>query len=135
MGCFYECLSPVVREWLHEYIRRWPGCVYNLNQNPFGFAVRSTTTTLNTVIKNAGQMWSHIHKRWLTPSELLVAQGFPVRSSFTHGRPCCSFAVERPPHMPPRKRSAIIGQAGNSMNCNIAGIMLLFCFLEVPRAG
>lgn len=73
----------------------------------------------------------------MTPTEMLVAQGFPVRrflgnpASSESLPPVTSFAKEV---SQPRSRAAVAGMAGNSMNVHVAGIFLIYCTLFVQPA-
>lgn len=122
-GTFIDCLSPIVQEWLQFYIENWPHCVYNLGQNPHAYPVHSSPTVLQTIIKSTNLMWSHDHGRWFTPSELLMCQGFPLRAELTNGRAACSFAFSTSSNMKPRRRSILLGQAGNTMNVCVAAVV------------
>ena len=48
--------------------------------------------------------------------------------------PMTSFACKRPSALGERKRAAIAGESGNSMNVNIAGMYLLYATLFCRRA-
>ena len=119
---------------LKYYEQRDPSAAVSLNQNPVaGFAVHSSWNALQTLIKNVGIIYSLPHKRFLTPSEGLLAQGFPVLAMADSARPLCSFNYDRP-----RKRTAVLGQAGNSMNVQAAGLagiiypLVNFTFPDTP---
>ena len=129
-----------------------------MNQNPLVVDTRSAWDHLSTLIRNGGISWllgcaahgklmrrrssalgrsgcvwqlrSNYHKRWMTCSECLAAQAFPVWPRFFKNLALCSFAVqnrERPP------RSAAVGQAGNAMHCHVCGVILLYALTQVPR--
>ena len=54
-------------------------CAFSLNQNPACFRGRSSTSRiLHTVVKNFGLVWSDASRRWMYPSNALLAQGFPI---------------------------------------------------------
>ena len=76
---FYDTLTDVERDYLSVYREHWPGAVCMLGQNPRRVPIVSSRTTLNTVIKHAGLMWTDRapQPRWLSPRELLLSQGFP----------------------------------------------------------
>ena len=68
------------------------------------------------------------HGRWLTASETLRAQAFPVSVELSDGVPLCSFAC---PGSTGSGRTARSAQAGNSMHCVIAAIAVLYAAAEV----
>ena len=87
---------------------------------------KSTTVRMNTIIKNCHIIMSAEHKRWLCAKELLVSQaipayGFLAAASCGTVRNWCSFNVDRK-----RSRTAMAGQAGNTMNVNMIGAGLLY---------
>ena len=86
-----------------------------------------------TLIGSCSVLFSAIHKRWLTPREILCVQGFPVKPSWTGGRACCSFSSRVSHHVPFSEwpsRGSICEMAGNSMHCNVAGVILLFALTQ-----
>ena len=129
---FRQALTEKELKVLKYYDVHEPSAAVSLNQNPeAGFAVHSSWIALQTLIKNVGIIYSLPHKRFLTPTEGLLAQAYPVLSMANSARPLCSFNHERPPKKP-RKRTAVLGQAGNTMNVQSAGlagiIFPLVCF-------
>ena len=87
-----------------------------------------------TLIKNAGIQWSTSDSRWFVPSELLIAQGFPIRAGLVNPeQPTLNVAVSSFDVALPqgRSRTAVAGQAGNTMHINVAGAVLLFCLCFV----
>ena len=70
-----------------------------------------------------------VEGRWLTPYEILVAQGFPAYAGMAPAEsPCTSFRVERSSG---RHRVAVAGQGGNAMHVEVAGLVLLYCMLFI----
>eukprot|EP00959_Pyramimonas_sp_CCMP1952_P470106 9496107-Pyramimonas_sp.AAC.1 len=122
---------------LAEYRRLYgTGLCYNLHQSAVaGRGMASTYNVLQTIIANNGVCWFDPLQRWMTPMELLVAQGFPVLPELTRplamrGRPCCSFAAAP---AAARNRSEVIRQAGNSMNVHVCGVHWLWVLMAVTR--
>ena len=66
----------------------------------------------------------------MNPKEVLATQLFPIRLEHSHGKPVCSFQLQRP-----RARAAVAGQAGNAMNCAVIGTVILYVLLQVPLAS
>ena len=65
------------------------------------------------MIRNAGIIWIESIDRWLTPSEMMVSQVFPVRKAFSHGLRACSFVTDGTddvmmcgPHVPSKRSHA-----------------------------
>eukprot|EP00969_Alexandrium_andersonii_P254026 11227317-Alexandrium_andersonii.AAC.1 len=83
-------------------------------QNPEAQCMTSTPSVLQTIIANAGMMWTDAapyNPRWFCPCELLVAQGVPAYGFLEPGRSANSFSVERTD----RRRSGVIKQAGTAL--------------------
>eukprot|EP00969_Alexandrium_andersonii_P366736 15469152-Alexandrium_andersonii.AAC.1 len=88
----------------------------SVNQNPrAGFMIHSTWNALHTLLANSGIIYSLPHKTFLTSIGHLQAQGFPV-GAYSENDLLTSFNSDRPEGVPKRKRPAVAGQAGNSMN-------------------
>ena len=142
---FRACLNPSEISYLEEYMSQDPDgeLIYQLNQNPMaGMGTTSTSKHLHCIIHNVGLLYSATFERWMMPSELLVAQGFPMHPEINewafndHGptalvHPVCSFNAKR--HGGVRKARHIGAQVGNSMNVNVAGIVLLWCLISPKR--
>lgn len=111
-----------------EYMRlRGRGGVYNLNQTPGCRDMYSTGQCLNTLISNSGMVMSDAHKRWMTPYEKLLTQGFAVFPEVCPEGVRCSFLVQREAlGLSPRRRNAIAFQAGNAMHTNVIGVAILW---------
>jgi hypothetical protein len=88
---------------------------------------------MSTLIKSACLWFSEPHQRWMTASEALTCQGFPLDGKYTHNQATNSFdsrnlglcKTEWP------SRSATFGMSGNSMHLNVAGCIELFCITQV----
>jgi hypothetical protein len=76
-----------------------------------------------------GIQWDTLENSFLTPNDVLLTQGFPTRSSMSMDAPCCSFALDRSHSL-----NATTGQAGNSMNIHIAGVMLMYGIMFCTRS-
>ena len=133
---FEKCLTNMEQGFLNGYESICTGVACSLAQNPQITATHSSRSTLHTLLKNAGVIWSQHHARWLTPNEALIAQGFPVYPVLSHGIPMTSFALE---HMDGDgrgssgshnaehvSRTSKIGMAGNAMHIECVASVLLF---------
>eukprot|EP00959_Pyramimonas_sp_CCMP1952_P112461 2351498-Pyramimonas_sp.AAC.1 len=71
------------------------GCV-GLDQDPTGHSSHNIGHDyLQTLIKNCGMLYSLTHERWLTPSETLAVQNFPVYPEMSVHGESCSFSRGR----------------------------------------
>lgn len=88
---------------------------------------------MSTLIKSGTLWFSDFHSRWLTSLEALTCQGFPINRSMSYGTVCCSFAAraEGLCSQPKSGRSAVIGQAGNSMHTEVSTCIVSFALLEI----
>ena len=81
--------------WEHENLLQYrklaSGVVCMLGQNAQKRPHMSDPCYLMAIIKNVHIAWSDEHGRWLTPAELLVAQGFPADPSLYTAKPTTSF--------------------------------------------
>ena len=96
------------------------------------------------MIRNVHIIMSPEHRRWLAARELLCSQGFPAfdfliiaATAPTNGgggasscslvpSAVCSFNLSRESRCcPPRHRTSMSGQAGDSMNVNMIGAALV----------
>ena len=82
---------------------------------------------LMCLVKNSHIVYDFKHMRWLHPMEMMLAQGFPVLGYGQKGA-SCSFSKPRPAGFPPRRRTAMVNQAGNIMNVHAITIALLWIF-------
>ena len=119
---FANSLNRMERAFLDDYEKMHPGLCYSLAQNPKVTATHSSRSTLHTLIKNAGIVWSDHHVRWLTPDEALLAQGLPVYPMLSYEVPMTSYSFAGSE----TSRTAKIGQAGNTMHSQCIGAVLLF---------
>lgn len=113
-----------------------PHCICMANQRP-GYEISSRTNKhMFTILKNPSFHYSHVHHRWLSASEVLIVNGFPVTEKLAdpYGEPgfCCSFVSLGYDH-DTRVRNRIIEQSGNSMNVAVAGFMMLYSLLWSRR--
>ena len=123
----------------------FPGCCCMANQDPA--EGRQITTASNQhlycIIRNPTFHFSNQHQRWLTASETLLANGFPVLRSLADPRGklqrVTAFAVGGDAsQMLARTRNAGVAQSGNSLNVPNAGAIILFallwsrCSFELP---
>ena len=104
----------------------------------------STEDTLHTIIRNAHVLWAESFGRWFTSREALLAQGFPVtndalswsQQSAPEIKPLCSFNISRlQSNFASRSRVAMMHQAGNAMNVNVVGSVLLFAMIQVKEVA
>ena len=110
--------------------------VCSLKQNPFTrdtgarFAHYCTGTVMHCVTKNVGLQWvvGINPERWLTPREILLAQGFPVHNNM-YGHERHSFSKPRA-----RSRNAMFTQSGNSMPVLMSGLFFLCAVINVERS-
>lgn len=87
----------------------------------------SGKNVLMCLVKNSHIVYDFKHMRWLHPLEMILAQSFPVLGCGQEGA-SCSFSKPRPKRFPPRRRTAMVNQAGNSMNVHAIAIALLWLF-------
>ena len=132
---FEDSLTESEAQNVAAYRRRQsaPGCCFMLSQSgERSFAAFSTPTILHTLIANPSLNFSDDVHRWLTPSECLMYQCFPLTPYLGNpqgfSRQCCSFS-SHPDH--PRNRRAVMRQAGNSMNIPCVSAMTLFALMFV----
>ena len=109
--------------------------IYSLQQDPSGgFGLSSRSKFVHTVIKNVGILYAHrapgySNGRWLTPSEVLLCQGFAVGPQAPPQlQHTSSFSVERADG---RRREQTKGQAGNAMCVPVMGALLLYIVSQV----
>ncbi|CAE7032308.1 unnamed protein product [Symbiodinium sp. CCMP2592] len=116
-----------------------PSGLFSLNQDPLVTCMISTDQAMPTLIGSCNIWYSAQHERWLTQDELLVVQGFPVRTRWSFGYPCCSFAQRRVDDQDEYVRlltikpshASLCKMAGNAMHCNVVGAVLLFAVTQV----
>jgi site-specific DNA-cytosine methylase len=130
---FTAALTDVERSRLEFYEHtEGPGKVFMLNQNPIPPACRgvsSTQTILHTIISHAGiQFYSSPSHCWLTPREMLTANGIPHNFKLGRGARCSSFCFGGTPRQKDRKRANVQFQAGNTMNGMVVGAFWCYVF-------
>ncbi|CAE7035549.1 unnamed protein product [Symbiodinium sp. CCMP2592] len=96
-SAFLAALTAAESSFLDHYQASRPGQVFALNQNPEVSLTASQQTHLRTIIRNTGilwrpassnlaiVLWSDRHGRWMTASETLRAQAFPVSVELSDG--------------------------------------------------
>ena len=125
---FWKALNRTEQAYDQEYCKSYAHEARQLNQDPkSGHGMHSNNNLLHTLIRNMGLIFSSSHdnddhRRWLCGTEALISQAFPVHPEFRAANDVIltSFNTLRP-----RKPRIICGQAGNSMNINIAFIVEL----------
>eukprot|EP00959_Pyramimonas_sp_CCMP1952_P467695 9492040-Pyramimonas_sp.AAC.1 len=125
-GAFRRALSATEKRWLEGYEAEYgAGGSYQLNQNPLsGFGSHNRDDGgLRAILKRAGITWCHF--RWLTPTEVLASQGFPVFPFECAPRARCSFNFVRRGRM----RDTMKAQSGNAMNAAVVGGVLMHALL------
>ena len=65
------------------YLKKYPNCLYMTGQSHEKHPQRSSTTLMNTVIKNCGITMCGEAQRAITPEELLISQGLPIYQSLS----------------------------------------------------
>ena len=113
-----------------------PYIARSLNQNPLIHGQSSQHKTLHAMIKNVGLVWLPAADRWLTASELLTSQCFPVRASFSNNVITSCFTTPGSlSFAAPRRRThcSVVSQMGNSMNVAVCGAMWLPGIVLVGR--
>ncbi len=120
---------------LLAYTEKYGGqhLVCALNQREtHGRGKASGEVVLHTQLHNVGLQWALPLNRFLHPVEVLCAHGFPVRRNFSYGEDTCSFTI---PRVPARNRTAMAGQAGDTMHVNVVGAVLAYCVFFVSRTS
>ena len=104
-----------------------------------------------TLVSSACLWYSALHRRWLTPHEALMLQGFPVRVHWSYGHQCCSFASrhayettkgdhsdndlyseEKLALLRIRPgRQHVLKMAGNSMHTNVSRVAILYALTQI----
>jgi hypothetical protein len=133
---FRESLTDVEAERLAYYEESEGGDkVYMLNQNalpPACRGVSSSSSILHTVISNAGIQFVSETNCWLTPTELLIANGIPTSVQLGGGIRASSFCPGGPSRSTDRKRQCVQHQAGNTMNTMLCGVFWSYVLGWVP---
>jgi hypothetical protein len=125
-------LTPTEATELGWYLKtRGQGSIVALNQGESrsrGVGTPASSEILHTQIMHNGIQWDTNDGTFLTPTDVLLTQGFPCRLAMSSGTECCSFVYDRQ-----RSRTSTTGHAGNSMNVHVAGIMVMFACMFVNR--
>lgn len=125
----FSALTEAEKTYLARYKNIRPHGLYMLNQNPAAGRgmMSSEDGAIYTLIKNNCINWDDDADRWLTPKEVLSLQGFPVEERLANpvGRPraLTSFLFNR---VRQRNRNHVLGQAGNSMNTMVCGLIWIY---------
>ncbi len=119
-------------------------CVCSLGQDPNYCRAASGSKLLHTLVRNPGFLWVNELDRWMTVRESLLAQCFPITNECLQW--CCE-GLSGPPrmmtsfnrlrlenHLPPRLRSEVMHQGGNTMNTVVVGSVLMHLFLNLRTA-
>lgn len=130
--CFELALNEMEYSFLQEYRRAWPGAAYQLNQDPSsGHGHHSANDfEMFTLISNLGLIWSDHCRRWLSPTEALSCQYFPV-VPYLHDPELqlSTFHVAREG----RSGRHIGAQVGNSMHVGVMALLQLRSISEVQH--
>ncbi|CAK0797209.1 unnamed protein product, partial [Prorocentrum cordatum] len=133
---WFKTLSIWEKSNLLDYMKNYPNAAWQINQDANSHTTASTSTDLHTLIRNhiifadsigsyqaAGGETAESPRRWLSPTEALVSQGFPIHPVYpqrSQSDVLCSFNVRAE-----RKHRVVAGQAGNTMNVSVAGVFAL----------
>ena len=72
---YFRCLATFEDCALKRYTSSFPGSACSLTQDPEFHPQRTTSETLHTLCKVLGLVWNPFARRWLFPTEALLAQG------------------------------------------------------------
>lgn len=117
---------------LGQYRSGWPNTAYQLNQDPAsGHGHKAGQHAMFTLINNCGLIWNDTAtpSRWMTATEALMCQGFPVIPLLHDPKDCLSvFSLENSQ----RNGRHTCAQAGNSMHCAVMALIQLYTLSEIP---
>ena len=130
-----SALTPTEEERLSIYQASWPGCCYDLGQNPLWRKMCSDATYLHTLVKGAGLAFSVAHDRFLLAKELMEAMGFPCSPAAVIASGVASPFAEGAPCPPTRTRASMVSQAGNAMHVVVIGAFELAVLLKFASLG
>ena len=158
-------MTQTERENVEEYGRLFPGCCCQANQNPRRSrepeseqakakakakagpkraAMKKRPVVVCTrannymfcIVKSHGLHHSHHHRRWLSGSEVLLANGFPVLRSLAdpgyqaRWARLCSYALGGSSiRRKARTRTQKVAQSGDAINVPSIGFVLLYAIL------
>lgn len=100
--------------------------IFDLGQDATAHPHIGHNSLLPTIIRNTHMLFSPSIWRWLLPSELLLAQGFPVTLRSKVNDEACCFNC---PRIFPRRHKEMVHQAGNSMNTHMIGLPILWSMI------
>ena len=127
-----DSLTISEKRFLEEYRRAWPNTAYQLNQDPSsGHGHKAGEHAMFTLINNCGIVWSDTSSppRWLTATETLMCQGFPVIPFIHNSADGLSvFSLKNSN----RVGRHVCAQAGNSMHLAAMALIQLFTLVEIP---
>ena len=140
---FFRTLNDTEQSHVDSYEKRWPGEVFQLNQDPLvSHCSHSNPWAMQVLIHNYGRLWMQSPRvgprRWLFGTELLTSLGFPV-IPFTYGLTTrselaqldlCSFSHPNADRDPRH----IGAQCGNSMSIPVMSVIHNHSWLCWPRA-
>lgn len=119
------------KRFLDQYRDAWPNTAYQLNQDPSsGHGHKAGRHAMFTLINNCGLVWSDTcaPPRWMTATELLMCQGFPV-VPFVH-EPADHLSVFSFPNEH-RNGRHVAAQAGNSMHVAVMALIQIHSLSEI----
>lgn len=98
-------------------------------QDPLTHPFLSGTQAMGAIISSSSVVWADglAEPRWLVPSELLLTQGF-VSQPEHHS--IAGFSTPFSRWRPGRQRQHVLSQAGNSMNVQVMGHLIVITFLN-----
>lgn len=137
---YMAVLTPNEEKWVKGYTLMKPGCCCMTNQNPAsGHGIWTRDFYMFSILRNPCFHFSTFHHRWLSASEVLLVNGFPVlaRLADPKGMPARLTSYCRDDHglftsvqlAAGRNRNYTVAQAGNTMLPAIAGILELYALL------
>ena len=116
---FGDVITTTEQLWVDEYGRIRSHSAVALTQNPFGIPSASPLAhggdVLQTIVRNCFQLYSQEHERWLMPTELALAHGWPLVHK-AYGESC---TLELDPiefNMEPRARTERFFMVGRGMS-------------------
>ena len=128
---WHDSLTVSEQKFLEVYKSAWPNTAYQLNQDPSsGHGHKAGAHAMFTLINNCGLVWSDAASppRWMTATECLLCQGFPV-VPFVHdpSHHLSVFSFKNPN----RTGRHVAAQAGNSMHVAVMGLIQLHTLSEI----
>ncbi len=104
---------------------------YEVSQDSFEWPMHGTPTILPCIIAGMQMLFSCNHWRWMTPSEVLMAQGYSLSkvTKVNKERTCW----DTPRKLWLRRRNVQFQQAGDTMNLSMIGHALTFALVGTKR--